>query len=180
MDIEPGEAFWRARAEQLQHALSSRVVIEQAKGVLGERLGLDMPTAFALLRQAARNSQMKLQDMAEAVVQGDETPRPVIETLARHAELLTRAPRAERVVQTERFFRAINDELARLEGVAPVEYVCECGNPACAERIALSNEVRARLHAEQDLFVVIRGHEIPDVESVVDEADGCLIVRKDA
>lgn len=58
-------------AEQLRAALDSRVVIEQAKGVLAERLGVDMAAAFAELRSHARNHNLKLTDVARAVVDGD-------------------------------------------------------------------------------------------------------------
>jgi GAF domain-containing protein len=58
-------------AEQLQHALSSRVAIEQAKGVLAERRGVDMDLAFAALRQHARTNNLKLTDVALAVVRGE-------------------------------------------------------------------------------------------------------------
>lgn len=61
-------------AEQLQQALSSRVVIEQAKGVLAERHGVSMQAAFGALRAHARNNNQKLQDVAVAVVRGDVTP----------------------------------------------------------------------------------------------------------
>src|SRR3954452_5422550 len=47
---------WRERAEQLQAALDSRVVIEQAKGMLRERIGLPIETAFQLLRSGARGN----------------------------------------------------------------------------------------------------------------------------
>jgi len=58
--------------EQLQTALNSRVVIEQAKGKLAERLGLDMDQAFSLLRKYARTRNLRLSDLAQAVIDGSE------------------------------------------------------------------------------------------------------------
>jgi GAF domain-containing protein len=55
-------------ASQLQTALDSRVVIEQAKGVLAERLGFDMDTAFSTLRDAARRTNRRLSEVAREVV----------------------------------------------------------------------------------------------------------------
>ena len=59
-------------AEQLQGALNSRVAIEQAKGVLAERLGLDMGEAFNLLRSQARQQNRRLTELADAVACGVE------------------------------------------------------------------------------------------------------------
>ncbi|MFD9893775.1 GAF and ANTAR domain-containing protein [Amycolatopsis sp. NPDC059027] len=58
--------------EQLQTALSSRVVIEQAKGFIAERLGLDMAGAFAVLRGYSRRNNRKLTEVATAVVSRSE------------------------------------------------------------------------------------------------------------
>ena len=60
-------------AEQLQSALNSRVIIEQAKGVIAERRQLDMERSFTLLRSTARNTNRRLSDLARAVVNGSET-----------------------------------------------------------------------------------------------------------
>jgi transcriptional regulator with GAF, ATPase, and Fis domain len=60
-------------AEQLQTALNSRVVIEQAKGVIAERRHVDMDQSFTLLRTTARTSNRRLSDLARAVVDGSET-----------------------------------------------------------------------------------------------------------
>jgi GAF domain-containing protein len=60
-------------AGQLEHALGSRVVIEQAKGVLAERLGIDPDTAFTRLRRYARVRGLRLSDAARRVVDGSLT-----------------------------------------------------------------------------------------------------------
>jgi len=57
-------------AEQLQTALNSRIIIEQAKGVLAERRQIDMGEAFALLRGSARSGNRQLSELARAVVEG--------------------------------------------------------------------------------------------------------------
>jgi GAF domain-containing protein len=56
--------------EQLNHALNSRIVIEQAKGMVAERHGLDMEAAFAALRAHARNNNLRLADVAADVIRG--------------------------------------------------------------------------------------------------------------
>jgi GAF domain-containing protein len=56
--------------EQLQRALTSRVLIEQAKGLLAERHGLDLDAAFKRLRGHARSSNQPLTSTARAVVDG--------------------------------------------------------------------------------------------------------------
>jgi GAF domain-containing protein len=59
------------RAEQLQYALDNRIIIEQAKGVLMERGGLDPSSAFELLRSAARTNRVKVGEVARRVVNGE-------------------------------------------------------------------------------------------------------------
>jgi transcriptional regulator with GAF, ATPase, and Fis domain len=63
-------------AEQLQAALNSRVVIEQAKGRLAERLGLDMGQAFSLLRDQARSTNQRLTDVARHVIDSPAADLP--------------------------------------------------------------------------------------------------------
>jgi transcriptional regulator with GAF, ATPase, and Fis domain len=60
---------------QLHHALESRVIIEQAKGVLAERLRIAPDDGFALLRTRARATGRKLTVVAEAVVRGIDVDR---------------------------------------------------------------------------------------------------------
>ncbi len=57
-------------AEQLQGALNSRVLVEQAKGVLAERLHIGMPEAFSALRSHARQHNQRLSDLARGIIDG--------------------------------------------------------------------------------------------------------------
>ena len=68
--------------EQLQGALNSRVVIEQAKGKLAERLGIDMDQAFAMLRGYARSRNLRLSDLAQAFIEGTPAGFPGLTTPA--------------------------------------------------------------------------------------------------
>ncbi len=61
--------------EQLSSALTSRVVIEQAKGVISERAGIGLAEAFGRLRNYARFNGLRLTDVARAAVDGTLDPR---------------------------------------------------------------------------------------------------------
>jgi hypothetical protein len=69
------------RRAQLEHALQSRVAIEQAKGIVAERYGLSVEEAFELIRRAARANRMKLHDLVRAIQPGAEAP-PELATVA--------------------------------------------------------------------------------------------------
>jgi len=60
--------------EQLSQALTSRVLIEQAKGVVFERAGVDMAEAFSRLRAYARDRNLRLTDVAQAAIDGTLDP----------------------------------------------------------------------------------------------------------
>jgi len=69
--------------EQLNNALKSRIVIEQAKGMIAERESVTMEAAFARLRGHARNHNQRLSDLAGSIIDGtlaaaslDSTPTP--------------------------------------------------------------------------------------------------------
>jgi hypothetical protein len=67
-------AILARRCAQLQEALETRVVIEQAKGVLAERFGLEPDRAFDVLRRGARSNRIPLRTLAEQVLSARQTP----------------------------------------------------------------------------------------------------------
>jgi GAF domain-containing protein len=59
---------------QLQGALNSRIAVEQAKGIVAERLKVDMDTAFGMIRNHARTHSTLLGAIADALVRGSLSP----------------------------------------------------------------------------------------------------------
>jgi AmiR/NasT family two-component response regulator len=62
--------FLHVLTEQLQTALNGRIAVEQAKGVLAERHGVDMHEAFAMLRHQSNVRNRRLSELAKAIVEG--------------------------------------------------------------------------------------------------------------
>jgi hypothetical protein len=72
-------------AEQLHTALNSRVVIEQAKGVLSAHGGMDMHHAFTALRSHARAHNLRLSDLARTVAEGNADLNAILHHAAQQA-----------------------------------------------------------------------------------------------
>jgi AmiR/NasT family two-component response regulator len=70
-----------ARIEQLETALESRVVIEQAKGMLAARHHIDLQMAFDALRRAARSNHLVLRELAQRVIAEPTTPPEIMRSL---------------------------------------------------------------------------------------------------
>ena len=69
------------RDVQLQAALRSRIRIEQAKGMLAERLAIGVEEAFGLLRRAARSNRITVHEVADRVVASRDTPHEIARLL---------------------------------------------------------------------------------------------------
>jgi hypothetical protein len=98
------------------------------------------------------------------------------------------SPRAGRMRQNEELMEELNRRMERmLEEIrdeedddpdAPIAFLCECSHLDCRERIQLEPSRFDRIHRDKDVFILVPGHEIPDVERIVDQERDFLIVRK--
>ncbi|MGI8421076.1 MAG: hypothetical protein ACR2MU_02260 [Gaiellaceae bacterium] len=89
----------------------------------------------------------------------------------------------DRIAKNERLFRELNERirevseslLAEGEGV---EFICECGNEGCLERITLTRAEFRTVRSERTHFFVIPGHELPELEQIVARHAGFTVVGK--
>jgi hypothetical protein len=96
---------------------------------------------------------------------------------------LTDSERARRVGLNEALFRQVNEQLDELHETfrpdsAPLELICECGNLDCADQIRLDRPEYEHLRSDALLFAVVHGHELPDVEEIVERHPTYYVVRK--
>jgi hypothetical protein len=96
------------------------------------------------------------------------------------------SPREQRAIRNEGLFREVNSHIVDLEermhtAGGPLPLVCECSRTGCTQPIEVDPEVFEQVRQEGSLrFFVAPGHEQLDVESVVEERDGYLVVEKHA
>jgi hypothetical protein len=92
--------------------------------------------------------------------------------------------RAARLARNEARFRDINERIERdLEAVVDTQdeqlpFVCECGRRGCTDTVELSLAEYERVRTDSTRFVVLPGHEIEDVEDVVERHERYLVIRK--
>ena len=93
--------------------------------------------------------------------------------------------REDRIARNEALFRSVNERVRELAATAgsrerdPVaSFVCECGRADCTETVELTVAEYERVRADPTHFVVVPGHEIPDVEEVVERHERYDVVRK--
>jgi hypothetical protein len=90
--------------------------------------------------------------------------------------------REDRVAKNEILFRQVNERILEIEAdrwrVDPVDFMCECGDVMCTRVVQLSVVDYERLRSNPRHFGVIPGHEILDVEHVVERHPHFLVVEK--
>jgi hypothetical protein len=92
--------------------------------------------------------------------------------------------RTHRVGLNEAVFREINEQVESLNrSLADISdnqmhIVCECGDLACVEHLVVPLPKYEETRSDSGLFFIKPGHEVPDVEDVVERADGYDVVRK--
>jgi hypothetical protein len=93
--------------------------------------------------------------------------------------------RERKIGLNEALFREVNERIgevnrtfAAVTGV--IDVMCECGDTGCIERIVVEQPAYEAVRSEGAHFLVVPGHEIPDVETVVERHPTYYVVRKNA
>ncbi len=88
------------------------------------------------------------------------------------------APWKRRAAAAEINGRRVNEAIERgTDGPSPV-FVCECGNLGCQAKVTLSIPAYESVRQDFDRFLVVPGHQIAEVDQVVEEHSGFLVVVK--
>lgn len=88
----------------------------------------------------------------------------------------------QRAARNEALFREVNENIAGLEerhgSVEGPVFICECANPDCTEQLDVEAETYQRVREQPRWFVLLPGHEDPQIERVVERHSGFLVVEK--
>jgi hypothetical protein len=85
----------------------------------------------------------------------------------------------QRVAMNEATFRKVNEGMeAGQEPTGLLTFVCECGRLGCNKLIALTRAEYEDVRANSRRFAIVDGHEIDEVEDVVERTDRYVVVEK--
>ena len=92
--------------------------------------------------------------------------------------------RVRKIGENEALYRSVNEKIEDLNQTfgllaESMTIVCECGSLECSEQIELDIPTYERVRAEPTHFVVLPGHELPDVETVIERHERYVVLRKD-
>jgi hypothetical protein len=84
------------------------------------------------------------------------------------------------LVRSQILFREVNERLRETVGSfeGPLEFLCECSAEDCVATVSLDLSDYERVRAHPNLFLVVTGHEVLEVDRVVDQGDGYVLVEK--
>ena len=85
----------------------------------------------------------------------------------------------QRLKRNEALFRTVNDEIDDLESrFGATAFVCECADIGCSETIRLTHAEYRRIRDQPAHYLIVPGHEVPEIEDVVEQSDNHLVVDK--
>jgi hypothetical protein len=89
--------------------------------------------------------------------------------------------REKRIAMNEARFRVANEGISHLRTELETDelpFACECGRAGCEERMELTASEYEAVRSDSVQFAVKPGHELEDVEDVVERHSGYLVIRK--
>jgi hypothetical protein len=91
--------------------------------------------------------------------------------------------REERLAENETLFRAANERMRDWEerdrDEATELYFCECADTECNDKVRLRGPDYERVRSDSSHFLVVPGHEVPGVETVIESHEEWVVIRKD-
>ena len=96
--------------------------------------------------------------------------------------------RSDRMAKNEALFRSVNERVKELserlslvgvaDGPESEEYLCECADVDCMQRVRVTGEEYERVRSNSLWFFVALGHVAPDIERVIEENERFAVVEK--
>jgi hypothetical protein len=88
-------------------------------------------------------------------------------------------PDVDAAVRSEMLFREVNEQIFEIAAEGEeIEVLCECGDESCISTVVINARDYERVRMESSRFVVRDGHELADIERVVERTPAYLVVEK--